>query len=224
MSRDPQQPAPRGSQRWLQALVNDKPDLLTREVAAAVGLPPGTAVTWLSPRRDDGLAEYSDADFLRRLGVELTQRPLGSFWPGGGPVWDGLGKAAGGDLFLLEAKSHIAEAVTPPCRATSPRSLEMIRAALAETKKAFGSSTEADWAASFYQYANRLAHLHLLRQSNGLPAHLVFVYFLNDLDMGGPTTAAEWQGAVKLLRAFLGVGGEPARHVHDVFVDVRALA
>ena len=37
-----------------------------------------------------------------------------------------------------------------------------------------------DWSHCFYQYANRLAHLYLLRESNGLDAFLVFVYFVDD--------------------------------------------
>jgi hypothetical protein len=216
--------APHGSQHWLQVLVNDRPDRLTREVVAALGLPAGTAIDWLSPLRSEQCREYSDAAFLERLGVTLTARPLPSFWPYGGPVWDGLGKASTGDLLLLEAKAHIAEAVTPSWQANTQASRDLINASLAATKQAFGGRPDADWARCFYQYANRLAHLYLLRQLNALPAHLVFVYFLNDAAVGGPTTRAEWEGAIKLLRSFLGVGGGLARHVHDVFVDVRELA
>jgi hypothetical protein len=40
---------------------------------------------------------------------------------------------------------------------------------------------------------NRLAHLYFLCELNGVPAFLVFVYFVNDQEMQGPTTKKEWQ-------------------------------
>jgi len=76
----------------------------------------------------------------------------------------------------------------------------------------------------FYQYANRIAHLYLLRVLNGIPAYLVFVYFLNDEIMGGPKTEEEWIGALKLLHAYLGIGrNKLGKFVIDVFIDVRDL-
>jgi hypothetical protein len=57
---------------------------------------------------------------------------------------------------------------------------------------------------------------------NGLPARLVFLYFVNADDMNGPTTEAEWHGASKLIRSVLGVTGDLHRHgVYDAYLDVQ---
>jgi hypothetical protein len=66
--------------------------------------------------------------------------------------------------------------------------------------------------------------LYLLRELNGLPAHLVFLYFVNATDVAGPTTREEWEGAIKLLHNFLGVTRHKlSAHVIDAFIDVGKL-
>ena len=78
-----------------------------------------------------------------------------------------------------------------------------------------------DWSRNFYQFTNRLAHLYLLRDQNTLPAFLVMVYFVGDDYMQGPATMDEWQGAIKLLKKFLRVSGNPLIHFQiDLFFDV----
>ena len=76
---------------------------------------------------------------------------------------------------------------------------------------------------TLYQYANRLAHLYLLRELNRVPAHLLFVYFVGDDDVNGPETVPEWEAALSLAKRVLGL---PERHrlsdyVSDVFFNVR---
>ena len=125
MSRFEQQQATKGSQKWLQILVNDRPDLLAAHFRAAAKLPPPLNIEWLSPLASDGYAEYQDSDFLNRLGVTLpanflpTGRALQDFWPERGPVWDGLGKSGEGHLILIEAKAHISEIASPSSAASS---------------------------------------------------------------------------------------------------------
>ncbi len=212
MSRIAQQKATKGSQKWLQQMVEATPARLD----SAVGL---GKLEWLSPLASDDWAEYGDAAFLERLGLDLPKRPLDSFWPQGGPVWDGPARPAFGPVALIEAKSHISE-LKSSCEATDPRSLEMIRAAFDETKRAFDADPDADWLTGHYQYANRLAHAYLLNELNGVPAELVFVYFVGDEEMGGPATRDEWMAAVMATHEALGVLGALPRYVHDVFVDV----
>ena len=189
-----------------------------------LGLGDKAHTQWLSPLEEDNYAEYSDESFIEKLGITLTDRPLSSFWPTGGPHWDGLGFTDQGDVVLIEAKSHIGELVTAPTSATEP-ALGMIHAGLQETKKRLGSHSQADWSTCFYQYCNRLAHLYLLRELNGLPAYMVFPYFVNDQEMDGPTTKEEWTGAIRLLEEFLGLkqGHKLSPYVIDAFVDVTEL-
>lgn len=222
MARFPQHEAKKGSQKWLQKLVNEKPEILNSRIWSAFGLSEEERVEWLSPLKSDAYAEYRDQAFLDLLDVKLEKGLLTQFWPKGGPQWDALGRSTSEKLFLVEAKSHIPELVSL-LQAKDERSVDQIKTSLAETKRYLNSTTEADWSYPFYQYANRLAHLYLLRK-NDLPAYLVHVYFLNDVEMNGPTIYQEWEGALKLLNSYLGVGRHKLqRFTTDVFVDVRAL-
>lgn len=223
MPRIEQQPAKKGSQKWLQKLVNYRPELLSRELAPVIGLAPGNQIFWRSPLENDSYSEYSDSAFLERLDIKLPKKSLEMFWPKRGPVWDGLGHTSGGDLILLEAKAHIGEMVSPPT-AAGETSLPKIRKSLDDTKIFLGSNSLHDWASTFYQYTNRLAHLYLLRELNGLPANLVFLYFVNAADVAGPKTREEWEGAIKLLHNFLGINRHKlSPYVIDVYIDVGKL-
>jgi hypothetical protein len=156
---------------------------------------------------------------------KLPKRDLADFWPARGPVWDGLATTTRGDALFVEAKAHIPEAATPRSQAT-PASMRKIREAVEEARRYLAPRSKADWTRDFYQYANRLAHLYFLRRVNGLPAHLVFVYFVNAKEIDGPQSEAEWRGAIRLLHGVLGVNENHrlAEYVHDVFIDVRELA
>jgi hypothetical protein len=204
MSRVEQKLAARGSQKWLQILVNERPELVEETLATSLGLTEGEHIRWLSPLKADDYAEYRDVAFINRLGIELEKVSLASFWPRFGPVWDGLAKTDRGDVILVEAKAHISELVSDPTGA-SGSSLDKIRRSLGEAKQFLHSHPKADWATCFYQYTNRLAHLYLLRELNSLPAYLLFIYFINDKEMGGPSTRSEWEGAICLLESFLDI-------------------
>ena len=224
MPRAPQKQATRGSQKWLQLLVNQTPHLLDSAIAPHLSLSPTDKITWLSPLATDRYAEYRDDAFLKKLEPPVARVPLADFWPLPGPQWDGLGRTSRGESLLIEAKAHIPELLSPPTRATG-RSLTDIRDSLERVKRAIGSRTGADWTRTFYQYTNRLAHLYFLRTLNRVPAYLVFVYLLNDTDMCGPKTAEEWAGALRLVQAQLGIDEtrlETAFRgaVIEVFIDV----
>lgn len=216
-------PASKGSQKWLQRLVNDRPDLLNREIAKTLAWKHTADVDWVSPRKDDDYAEYRDQAFVDVLGLDLKRKDLDEFWPRKGACWDGLGKSDDGKIFLIEAKAHIPEILTPGTGAKEP-SLAKIRRSLAATKRFVRSRSRHDWSMTFYQYTNRLAHLYLLRELNDIPAYLVFIYFLNDTEMRGPSSKDEWTGAINLVHAYLGLGRNRLnRYILDIFIDVRDL-
>jgi hypothetical protein len=211
--------AKRGSQKWIQILVNEKPHVVDSCIARELGLSEKDPVQWLSPLRAKGYAEYFDHACLDKLGVKLNKRPLADFWPKNGPHWDALGKTTvSKKLLLVEAKSHISELISS-VRA-SPASLQKIKESLNETRNFLNSKSATDWTAGFYQYVNRLAHLYLFRQ-NDLEAYMVFVYFLNDVGMSGPATEEEWRAALDLLHAYLGLGRHKLKkYIAEVFIDV----
>ena len=221
--REKQGPRLRGSQRWLQIAVNRCPDVIDSAIANALDLCPGEEIEWLSPLESDCFAEYRDAQFLERLGVSLKKRPLKDFWPRKGPQWDGLARIGGDRLLLLEAKANIPELDSTPTGATG-KSLKKIKKALAETRKFLKVKSETDWSQCFYQYANRLAHLYLLRELNGLDAFLVFVYFVDDRTVPNrdPVSREGWEAAISLATKHLGISPRrcASENVKDVFIDV----
>ena len=183
---------------------------------------------------EDHYAEYRDQSFLDRLTgsgfyqePSHTQHELADFWPRFGPQWDGLAVTDRGQVLLVEAKAHIAEMVTAPPQARGESALLKIHESLARVKSFVNSKSQADWSASFYQYANRLAHLYWLREVNGHDAYLVNLFFVNDKEMNGPESVAEWQAAIRLQEVLLGVRQtnyslDPwvGAYVLDVFIDV----
>lgn len=219
MSRYPQNPGERGSLRWIQHFVNERPGELDEAIRSASGGGIETPIEWRSPLEDDDFAEYRDDAFLDRLGVTLTERSLDSFWPRGGPQWDALGVDAEGTAILVEAKANIPEVISSRTGA-GPDSKETIDSALKEVADHLGVNGTCEWSGTFYQYANRLAHLYLLHELNGVDAWLVFVYFVGDSDVNGPDSEAEWRAAIEVLHGALGL----KRHrllnrTVDVFVD-----
>lgn len=223
MGRFPQFLGQRGSKKWVQTLVNKRPELLGNTIRDSFGLDPDESISWCSPLEEDEYAEYRDNAFLDRLCVSLDRVSLGEFWPRGGPQWDALGKGEEGKIFLVEAKAHIGELVSS-LRAKNPNSLEKIGKSLEDAKRFFGSSVESDWSSPFYQYTNRLAHLYLLRVLNDVPAYLVFIYFINDVEMGGPRTVAEWKREIDRLHSHLRISRHKLEQfVTNIFIDVNSL-
>jgi hypothetical protein len=212
----------KGSQKWIRKLVNEEQEILNSRIRKNLNLPNDERIEWLSPLKSEGYKEYRDEAFLEKLRVKLEKVPLSQFWPEGGPQWDALGRSSSGKLFLVEAKSHISE-LKSTSKAKSDNSRERIQKSLQETKDCLNSKSELDWSKCFYQYTNRLAHVHLLK-TNGLPAYLVFVYFINDLEMRGPTTVNEWEDAIRLVNSRLGIERHRLKEfVTDVFIDLNRL-
>ena len=210
----------RGSLKWIQEFVNNRTADLDAAIHTASDGRIATPLSWHSPLAEDEFAEYRDQVFLDRLDIDLSSRPLADFWPRFGPQWDALGTTAAGEPVLVEAKANIREIVSPPSGAAD-RSLEQIRTSLRESAEFLGASSSCDWSGTFYQYANRLAHLYLLHEVNGIDSWLVFIYFIGDDDVSGPGSEAEFRAALTVLHGALGLRRHPLlRRCIDVFIDV----
>ena len=218
------QPANRGSQKWLQVAVNEKRDIINAAILNCLAESKSQTISWVSPLKADEYAEYRDEEFLERLNIELTSRPLSSFWPRRGPQWDGLGRAQDGSVFLVEAKAHLSEIQSPPSQA-GDASRRWIETSLKEVKSYLGVESDVDWSGLYYQYANRIAHLYLLRELNNIPAYLIFLGFINDREMSGPIMEEEWHASICELETYLGL---PSKHklsdfILHVYLDVSLL-
>jgi len=215
--------AEKGSQKWIQLLVNSFPQIIDDKLKKAFKFDNGENIRWLSPLSTDEFAEYSDWDFLNVLNLKLGKRSLETFWPTrGGPQWDALAKTSRDRVILVEAKSHINE-VDSPRTAASDSSLKLIHASLNETKQALNIESKTDWSTCFYQYTNRLAFLYFLRK-NDILAYLINIYFINDVIQDGPKSEEEWLGAIKLLKKHLGVKRHKlSPYMADIFINVKEL-
>lgn len=222
--RVPQPSESRGSLQWIRRLVARRPDLLEGELRQAGALDPDATVDWRSPRDADEWAEYRDGDFLDLLGQSALRPALQEFWPRGGPQWDALGCAGDGTVFLVEAKAHLGE-LKSSCAATAPDALARIKASLNWAREVLGAAGNGDWLTGYYQYANRLAHLAFLR-SNGLPAWLVFLYFVGETGMpGAPVSRAQWGRERGVVYRHLGLDeANRIPGVVDIYLDVAELA
>lgn len=207
----------RGSLKWLQAAVNQCPEVLH---VGEIG-----AVRWVSPLATDDFAEYRDAAFLEVLGLSRLAGALKRFWPRRGPQWDALGLTADG-VVLVEAKAHVGEFKSPPSAASATSRLRIDRA-FAAVRDDLGVTDGGDWATTYYQFCNRLAHHHFLLR-HGVRSHLLLVGFVGDREMNGPGTAAEWRAAIADAERATGLDSATRRlaHVFHVFPhvdDVRVL-
>ncbi len=211
MPRRARPPETQRSEHWLRVVVNQRQGDFDSKVRSIFGWPPAEKIEWRSPVQEDAYAEYYDDAFLERLGLRNLPTPLKRFWPPGGPRWDGLARTESGKVLLVEAKAYIEEAVDYRSRAGSD-SLKLITRSLADAKKAFGARPEASWDAPFYQYANRLAHLHFLAGLNNVDAYLLFVYFADAQDVPRPCAAQHWEGAIRLVAKCLGIESHKYRN------------
>ena len=222
MSRHPQKSNSHGSLKNLQVAINIKKKYLDAEISKVIRKQ--INIDWKSPLQSDDYAEYRDEDFLKKLGLFKMKYTLSNFWPKNGPQWDALG-VSGDDVILVEAKANIPEMVSSGTGAKDPQSIKKIRNSLDEVKKYLSVSDTIDWTGTFYQYVNRIAHLYYLREKNQIKAHLLFIYFINDIIVHGPKTKDEWLRAIQTMECYLGLTKKHKlrKYIYDIFIDVSDL-
>ena len=179
--------------------------------------------------------EWAGLDFLDA--TSDVKSAWVKFWPHSGnvPNWDAVGlleTPSRVEYVLVEAKAH-AEELRSSCSAKKKGGLDTIRDALMATIKTSQSTADIEnWLRPYYQYANRLVHLHFLLQNN-TPVRLVFIYFCGD-DWGGrtlpngeppkcPKDEGEWDTCLHEMYNHLGLNGhsELESRVHRLFPHIR---
>ena len=211
-----------GSLKDIQILINNRKEILDKKLSEV--LEKEININWKSPIKDDQYAEYRDEDFLRILDIESKiNSPLEKFWPKRGPQWDALG-IDDEKIFLVEAKANLPEVVSPPTVA-GKESKSKILTSFSELKEYLNINNTIDWSETFYQYANRIAHLYFLRVLNGINAYLVNIYFINDNSVAGPKSIDEWRGALTIIKHYLGIPkkNKLEKYMIDIFIDVNDL-
>jgi hypothetical protein len=207
--------ADKGSQFQVQKYVNERRTALDDAVLEAL---PSLAIqrprlNWVSPLWSQGFKELRDARFLAALGLEKLAPLLSRFWPARGARWDGLAVVERDTrefgVLLVEGKSHVAELKSGGMKATSDPSRQRIDRAMRATADwlTVPEGNRDSWHKSYYQTANRLAHLYWLRELAGVDTWLVHVLFINDptLEQRLRTSKARWERAVEEMQAELGL-------------------
>ena len=223
MGRYPQKSNSHGSLKDLQNAINKKKKYLDCEISKVVGKQ--MKIDWKSPLKADDYAEYRDEDFLEKLGIlNKMKYPLSNFWPNNGPQWDALGVSED-EIILVEAKANIPEMVSPGTKAETD-SRRKIENSLNEVKKYMNVNDTIDWTGTFYQYVNRIAHLYYLGEKNKIKAHILFIYFINDITVHGPKTKDEWLGAIQTMECYLRLAKKHKlrKYIYDIFIDVNTLS
>ena len=192
---------------------------------------------WRSPILEDHYAEYRTSLFLTGWPgswyyrtPEQPQYDLADFWPRFGPQWDGLAVTDRGQILLVEAKAHIPEMVTAPTQARGESARQKIQDSLGRVKAFVNSKAPVDWSTSFYQYANRLAHLYW-DATGQRPRRLLGQPVLHQRPGDErPGIRGRVAGAIRLQEVFLGVRQSSqtgyaldswvGAHILDVFIDV----
>ena len=199
------------------------------ELDEAVRMVTGAAsIDWLDfpydPSKTWHDGEWRGLDFLDRDAP--ARQEWERVWPrrGNSPNWDAVARISvdgTSEWLLVEAKAHTGE-LTSSCRAKEDGGRAKIRAALDATKAALGVPAEADWLDGYYQYANRLTVLRLL-QEHGVPARLLFIYFLGDrFREECPSDEHGWRPALAQRAGHLQLptGGPLLDRVHKLFLPI----
>jgi len=227
-----------GSEFHLLRFLGYHRDKLNDEIKQVTG---GRVIDWL----DFGFGGGGKLDSEWK-GVDFVNSPSGvksawqAFWPQSGnvPNWDAVGRLESNsatEYLLVEAKAH-AEELQSSCAAKGTEKqggLNKIKDALQTTITTNGFGVDVNrWLRPYYQYTNRLAHLHFLIQ-HGIPARLVFIYFCGDdwkgrnLPNGKPPTcpkeANKWAIPLQRMYRHLGLSGQSnlEQRVHKVFLNVK---
>jgi len=215
-----------GSECHLLRYLGRHRDCFNDMVRSTIG---ADSVRWLdfhfdpTKRWPDG--ERKGVDFLRA--DDPASLAWSRAWPqrGNPPNWDAVGVATingQNEWLLVEAKAHIGEMISD-CQAKDDGGLPVIRATLADVKRDLGIPAEHDWLKRYYQFANRIAVLHLLVR-NSANARLLFVYFIGDKrsDVSCPQNEAAWEQALTDQDSWLGLTGEHllSNRIHKLFVPI----
>jgi hypothetical protein len=222
------QPGPdesRGSQHWIQWIINNCPEKLNTLIQEKIVTLSGRKIEWVSPRQNDEFAEYRDAAFLKQINLQELTGKLQAFWPTKGPQWDAFGMTSDQKAYiLLEAKANVPELVSF-CAAKDQNSIRKISASLAATQDWLNCrEPRMDWKKGFYQHANRLAHLYFLSEEGSKEAYLVFLYFMDDYTHIR-TSREKWEAALKLQKKLMGLTAKIlAGKAIDIFIDVKDIS
>ncbi len=203
---------------------------LNNEILKSIG---GQSITWLDfefTTKNKPLARDREWRGLEFIDAPVVQQLWRGYWPqtGSPPNWDAVGKLTFDKetaWLLVEAKAHGGELISK-CGA-GQKSRIIIENAFEQTRAFYDITTPIEnWFEPYYQYCNRLAVLHFLRNvcQPSIPTYLVFIYFCGDTNPNGqcPQTVADWQPILDDMYHKIGLGKDNKirEYIHNIFLQV----
>jgi len=232
-----------GSEWQLLRMLGHHREYFYKELRSQIGLPPNAEIHWLDYGWDSttvsGDKEYKKGEFFEKIKEIFTSKVVSSIKEDSfGAIlnqnWDGI-FWVDKTVYIVEAKAHLKEIISD-CQSDKPESLDVIEEYFKETRDRFGISSDNDWKKTYYQMANRIAFLALLKK-HFIDAKLVNIYFLNGYEkkiknpvsgkyytiQNKNATKDEWIKAIKKEEDYLGVSklvGKDKDIIH-VFINCK---
>ncbi len=232
-----------GSEWQLLRMLGHHREYFFKELRSQLHLPQDSEIHWLDYGFDEkkvsGDKEYIKRGFFEkipeiftpkiiadidkdRFGIKLNQNWDGIFW---------VGKV----VYLVEAKAHIKELFSD-CQSDNKNSLSVIDGYFKETREFFNISSNNDWKKTYYQMANRVAFLKLLKSHN-VEAKLVNIYFIDGYEkkvkdpesdkyytIPNPhknPSQEDWEKAITKEEEYLGISKFRNKMIFPVFVNCK---
>ena len=148
-------------------------------------------------------------------------------WPQTGNVmnWDLVGFTIDNNIktwLLVEAKAHIEE-LSQSCGATNDESKEKITNTLKNTAENLSINFNSNWLEKYYQLANRIYILDLLRRHN-IYVKLINIYFIGDMKCNNrksPQSKDEWLNSINEMKECIGIKDKQSSlGIYDIYLDV----
>lgn len=177
----------KGSKLRMQQVANDKNLILKFSKL----LNEKKAIKFISPLQKENYKEYklNQKKEILKIFSDIKWGYNNEEWKTGQPQWDGIATSADGNtLYLIEAKSHPKEMKTK-CKSKSIKengNKEIIEKILKFTFNKYNKNNGvfSSWMNKYYQFANRIAFLELIKNSKKFKnVKLVLLNFVDDITM-----------------------------------------
>lgn len=230
-----------GSEWQLLRMLGHHREYFFKELRKQLHLTPDAEIHWLDYGFDDSMVsgdkEYKKREFFEMIPEIFTPEILSEFKKDkfGSKLnqnWDGI-FWVGNVVYLVEAKAHIKE-IFSDCQSDNRNSLSVIEGNFKETRDFFNIPCDNDWKKTYYQMANRVAFLKLLKSHN-IEARLVNIYFVDGYEkkikdpdsdkyytiQNKNTSIEEWGKAIKEEENYLGISGLIDKTIFPVYVNCK---
>lgn len=232
-----------GSEWQLLRMLGHHRAYFFQDLKKQIGLSPDSEIHWLDYGFDNSMIsgdkEYKQREFFESIPKIFTPEVMAEFEKDDfGEIlnqnWDGI-FWVDKTVYLVEAKAHTEE-IKSDCKATSKSAISKIDWCFEETKHSFNILSTNDWKRNYYQMANRIVFLYLLKKHN-IEARLVNIYFVDGYEkkvvppvsdklyiiQNKNASKEDWEKNIKKEEDYLGISNLNDKWIFSVFVDCKGV-